>query len=188
MCPRHAWGALAAEAAVRGNYFHGPAVLYQDLMESARRACGANGPLAARRIAWRLRATGPCLMCEMGFDRSSRGAFSRERVALGRDLRPIREFAKQTEEYWRPTLCGRCLGDGSRARCRPHLMEEARDGRLEDFPLHRAYVAEILERLTVFAQSYRWEYRGTETPRDQAALLSAVGWCSGWQGGLAWLG
>jgi len=29
--------------------------------------------------------------------------------------------------------------------------------------------------------SFRWENRGTETVEDMAALISAVGWCSGWK-------
>ena len=127
-------------------------------------------------------------MCEMGFERRSRGAFRQDRIEQGRDLTMIREFANATREYWEPTVCGRCAGDESETRCRPHLLAEARARTVGDLEAHRSDVARILERLTVFARSYRWEYRNTETDRDRAALLSAVGWCSGWQGGLVLLG
>lgn len=36
-----------------------------------------------------------------------------------------------------------------------------------------------------YSQSFVWGYHGTETDEDRAALLSAVGWCRGWQGLLA---
>jgi hypothetical protein len=187
MCPRHAWGVLAAEATFRHNYFHGPAILYQDILERALRALDLIGPWPAVRIARRLRATGPCLMCELGFDHRSRGSFNQDRIQQGRDLTWIRDFANATRGYWTPTVCGRCAGDGSVSRCRPHLLEEARAGTLSDVGAHRASVARILEGLTIFARSYRWEYRDTGTDRDRAALLSAVGWCSGWQAGLVLL-
>lgn len=54
MCQRHAWGALAAEAAFRDNYFHGPAILYEDILERALRAFELAGPWPAARIGRRL--------------------------------------------------------------------------------------------------------------------------------------
>jgi hypothetical protein len=187
MCERHAWGALAGEAAFRHNYFHGPAILYQDLMERAQRALDLVGPWPAPRVARRLRPRGPCLMCDIGLSRSSQGTAKAELVAQGRDLTKIREFAARTREYWRSTVCGNCREDGSPMRCRPHLLQEAREGAIRDLASHRRAVAEILERLTTYARSYRWECRGTDTDSGRAALLSAVGWCSGWQGGLVLL-
>jgi hypothetical protein len=187
MCQRHAWGVLAAEAAFRHNYFHGPAILYQDLLERALRAFELMGPWPASRLARRFRPTGRCMMCEMGFDRRSRGTFSQERVDEGRDLTMIREFAAATRKCWAGTVCGKCSGEGTRSRCRPHLLEDVRSGAAGDLALHRGELDDILDRLTVYARSFRWECRNTETDRDRAALLSAVGWCSGWEGGLALL-
>jgi len=188
MCQRHAWGTLAGEAAFRQNYFHGPAILYEDILGRALRAFELTGPWPAARIARRLRPTGPCMMCEMGFDRRSRGSFNRERLDAGRDLTMIRRFAATTSEYWTGTVCGKCSGEGSRARCRPHLLEDARRGAAVDLVADRATLAGILERLAVYARSFRWESRDTATDRDRAALLSAVGWCSGWEAGLALFG
>jgi hypothetical protein len=188
MCGRHAWGALAAEAAFRHNYFHGPAILYQDLMERALRAFEVAGPWPERRLARRLRTAGPCLMCDMGLHGRSRGAAKPELVERGRDLSMIRRFAAQAREFWFPNVCGPCAGESAPARCRLHLLEEIRGGTVGDLALQRALVSTILERITVYARSYRWEYRGTETDRDRSALLSAVGWCSGWTAGLALIG
>ncbi|MBI4011012.1 MAG: hypothetical protein HY359_01770 [Candidatus Rokubacteria bacterium] len=39
----------------------------------------------------------------------------------------------------------------------------------------------IVDHVGVYSCSFRWECRGTDTAEDQAALVSAVGWCSGWQ-------
>jgi hypothetical protein len=187
MCQRHAWGALAAEAAFRQNYFHGPAILYEDLLDRAVHALEVAGPWSALRVARRLRATGPCLMCEMGFDQRSRGAFNQGRIDQGRNLAWIREFGRVTRTYWNATVCGRCVGSTSAVRCRPHLLDDERAGVLTDLESHQTYLAGILEPLRAFARSYRWEHRGTGTDRDRAALLSAVGWCSGWQAGLGLL-
>jgi len=62
MCRRHSFTLLAVEAAFRHGYLHGPALLYEDLMERALAAFNLRGPLQEIRVAHRLRDTGPCLM------------------------------------------------------------------------------------------------------------------------------
>lgn len=181
LCGRHGWGALATEAAFRGGFLHGPAVLYLDLMERGFQAFRVRGALQTRRLARRLRATGPCMMCEMGLDQRSRGAARQELIAEGRDPSQILRFADKTRRYWRKTLCGRCVGHGSFPLCRPHLLEETSRGFVDDPAEHCALVKYILEHLRIYKQSFVWGYHGTETEEDEAALISAVGWCSGWQ-------
>lgn len=180
-CGRHAWGALAVETAFRPDFLHGPALLYRDLMGRAREAFRVTGPWQAARLARRLRPTGPCLMCEMGLYRASRGAAPEALLAQGRDLTPLRAFAAARRRFWWPTVCGRCRGDGSGPRCRAHLREEALAGRVAEPGPHRALVENIAGHLETYSRSFRWESRGIDTQADQAALLSAVGWCSGWQ-------
>lgn len=180
LCGRHAWGALTTEAAFRHGYLHGPAVLYQDLMERALRAFQLRGALQTQRLARRLRATGPCMMCEMRLGSASHGAAQAERIREGRDPGELFSFAEATRRYWWRTICGRCLDDGSPQRCRPHLLEDLSPGGGGDLVRHRALVKDVLEHLTVYRQSFVWEYHGTETDEDRAALISAVGWCSGW--------
>jgi hypothetical protein len=68
MCARHSFGAVAVEAAFRPRFLHGPALLYEDMMERAVTALKERpGPFQAVRLARRLRAAGPCLMCELGY-------------------------------------------------------------------------------------------------------------------------
>ena len=180
MCGRHAWGALIAEAAFRHEYLHGPAVLYLDLMEPALRAFQVRGALQTRRVAWKLRATGPCLMCDMGLSEMSSGAARPELVAAGRDPSQLRSFSAETRTYWWGTVCGRCVGNGSDARCRPHLVEEASLGTVGGLAEHHALVKYIFKYMRAYKQSFVWGYHGTDTEEDRAALISAVGWCSGW--------
>jgi hypothetical protein len=184
-CGRHAWGALAVEAAYRsGYYFHGPAVLYQDLMERGARALGRTAAAPARRLARRLRATGPCPVCEMGFARLGRGAAPEARIAQGRDARPLQTFAEKTQAHWWRTVCGVCLGAATAPRCRPHLVEALTRGGSVDLRAQGELAESLRAHVTAYARSFRWECRDTETDEDRAALVSAVGWCSGWQ---AWL-
>lgn len=187
-CERHGWGALAVETAFRHGYLHGPALLYQDLMERALGALERAGPWLAPRLVRKLRPTSPCLMCEMDLRRRGGGAAREELFEQGRDAQPLRAFADMTQPYWRSTVCGRCLGDGSTPRCRPHLREDARGRRVADLAAQRELAGYITTHVTAYARSFRWERRDTETNEDRAALIGAVGWCSGWQAWLPLLG
>lgn len=185
LCDRHAWGALAGEAAFRHGYLHGPAKLYEDLMERALRAFDARGPWSARRVAWRLREAEPCLMCEAGFERASRGAARAELIETGRDPAELLAFAERTRAWWRPVVCGRCAGHRSAVRCRAHLRDDALRGAVDDLEGHRALVGFVARHLAIYSRAFIWGYHHTETDEDRAALIAAVGWCSGWRGLLA---
>jgi len=63
MCQRHSYGFLAVDAAFRHGWLHAPTILYADLMERARAALDIGGLFWPARLAARLRARGPCLMC-----------------------------------------------------------------------------------------------------------------------------
>jgi hypothetical protein len=185
LCARHAWGAVAGEAAYRHGYLHGPAKLYEDLMERALRAFDPRGPGRAHRVAWRLRARGPCLMCDSGLQRASGGGAPAALLERGRDLRALRELAERTKPYWGPVVCGRCADSPSNARCRVHFLEDTLGPWPRPVDEHRALVAYVLARLAVYSRSFVWGYHDTESDEDRAALLSAVGWCSGWRGLIA---
>ncbi|MCA1959312.1 MAG: hypothetical protein LDL33_00850 [Desulfomonile sp.] len=180
MCERHAWGWMIVEAAFRSGFMHGPAVLYQDVVGLAVEAFEMQGPAQLGRLRRRLRAKGPCLMCEEGYGSESKGFVKPNIVVQGRDLSEFRSFALRTLPYWRNDICGKCSGSGSAVRCREHLVEDesARFG--EDLSNHRALISDIHRRLTRYARSFQFEFRGTNTLEDTAALISAVGWCSGW--------
>ncbi len=181
MCGRHAWGALAVEIAFRPRFLHGPALLYEDIMGQAQRALDVGGLWPARRLARRLGATGPCLMCEMGLTARSCARGAEHVIAQGRNVEPFLSFVRRRRAAWVRGVCGRCAGTAASARCRIHLRTEAAAVPALDVAPHRALVAEILRHVTAFARSFRWEYRGTETEADEAAVVSAIGWCSGWQ-------
>jgi hypothetical protein len=181
MCQRHILGALAAEAAFRHGYLHGPAVLYADLMERALRAFELAGPLAAARLARRLRARARCQMCELGYGPASQGFISAERVQQGRDLSHLMSFLLECRSFWRESVCGRCASDDTKARCRTHLLEDLRSDPSLDLGPHRALVKRISRHMQRYDASFRWDLCGTDTSEERAALVSAAGWCGGWQ-------
>jgi len=179
-CERHAWGWMAVEAAFRSGYMHGPAVLYEDLIERAMTFFDVYGPMQSTRVRRRLRERGPCLMCEEGYDSNSSGCVRQELVEQGRDLKQARLFAQRTFPYWRNAVCGRCAGTESPVKCRKHFLEESNPRSMEDFQLHKELVTDIFGHLVKYARSFRWEFHDTRTEEDTAALIMAVGWCSGW--------
>ena len=179
MCPRHSLGFLAVDAAFRHAFPHGPAILYEDLMSQAHAAFSLSGPFRAERTGFHLRATGPCHMCDLGYGPASPGQASREILERGRNLTEIRRFALATEPYWRRAVCGRCAGNGSTRRCRIHLREGLIAG--ADPGDHVALVQDIAHHIRRYSRSFVWELQDTETVEDRAALVAAVGWCSGWR-------
>ena len=119
-------------------------------------------------------------MCNMKYDSHSRGIMQAERARIGRDLRALRDLAVKTAPHWEKALCGRCAGTNSPQRCRRHLVEELSEGRIEDLSPHLSLVNDIERHMRIYTRSFCHEYQGTDTDEDRAALISAVGWCSGW--------
>lgn len=66
---------------------------YQDLMERGVRAFQLRGALQTQRLARKLRAMEPCMMCEMGLGTASRGAARAELIQQGRDPGELLSFA-----------------------------------------------------------------------------------------------
>jgi len=181
MCERHAWGFISVEAAFREGYLHGPAVLYEDLMNRARAAFLVRGPAQSRRSMRNIRAKGPCLMCEMEYGSKSKGSIEPERVQKGRDLSELQALARKTAPYWERAVCGRCAGNDSPQRCRRHLIADISRGVISDLSPHAALVDDIAKHIKIYARSFCHGYHGTQTVEDEAALISAVGWCTGWK-------
>src|SRR5208337_4046275 len=86
MCERHAWGFISIDAAFRGGYLHGPAVLYEDLMGRAFTAMDVNALMSPGRMLRKLREKEPCIMCEGRYGPDTKGAVNADRVQKGRDL------------------------------------------------------------------------------------------------------
>ncbi len=180
MCERHAFGWVSMEAAMRHGFLMGPTLLYEDLMERAAQAFRLRGPGKALRLDHRLRERGPCMMCEMEYGPHSTARAANPRVlAEARELAEIRSFVQATEKWWRPAVCGLCAGDGAEARCRSHLQQGVLNGEA-DLETQRGLVQSIYEHTARFSRGFVWEFRGTATEEDRAALISAVAWCGGW--------
>lgn len=179
LCARHSAGFIAAEAIFRHGYLHGPAVLYEDLMERAHRALGLRRPAVSLWAAWRIRATGPCLMCQTGYTAAPGGYAPSDVLDRIRHVEPFLAFVRETLPLWSRDVCGRCRGDDAPARCRAHLLQDLLRGRgrLRE---ERERVVSIAEHVRRYATSFRWGFHGTDTPADRASLIRAVGWCSGW--------
>jgi hypothetical protein len=180
-CERHAWGYILVEAAFYRGYMHGASLLYEDLLTPALSAFHLKGPFKCWRFQKSLLPKGPCPMCEMGFGPHSKGIVRPELIERGRDITELGALARKTETYWEKTICGRCARDGSGQRCRRHLIEDVSSGWSDTLSAHAALVEYIFYHLSRYHRSFRLEFQGTETEEDMAALISAVGWCSGWE-------
>jgi len=180
-CERHAWGAISVEAAFRSGFLHGPAILYEDIMERALACFDVQRPMKSRRLWKRLRQKGACMMCEEGYGPDSSGIARAEIMKTGNDLTELRTFARRTMPYWEKAVCGICAGNASRQRCRIHLIQGSHGELIDDVSLHQELVHDIVRHLRTYSPSFQLEYKGTDTEEDQAALVSAAGWCSGWQ-------
>ena len=181
MCERHAWAFIAVESAFRGDYLMGPAILYEDLMHRALTKLSHRGFLKPWRVQKGLNEKGPCLMCEMNYGSDSKSVAGSELLEKGRDLTEFRSFAEKTYHYWEKTICGQCAENGSIQKCRYHLIESMSRGEVDDLSFHLKLVDDIARHIKIYMLSFRWENRGTKTTEDMAALISAVGWCSGWK-------
>jgi hypothetical protein len=181
MCERHAWGFIAVDAAFRQGYLHGPAILYADLMHRAGAAFPPEGPLNRRRLRRRLGDKSPCLMCELEYGPESTGIARPEIVVKGRDMSELRIIAEGTSPYWQKTVCGHCVANGSLWRCRKHLIKDLAADCWDDMARHADHVRYLAHHMKRYAASFCWGYPDTRTPEDVAALISSVGWCSGWE-------
>jgi len=180
-CERHAWGYILVEAAFYRGYMHGAVLLYEDLLTPALSAFRLKGPLRHWRLERSLHQKGPCPMCEMGFGPHSKGIGRQELIETGRNPTELRALAFNTQKHWAKTVCGRCIGSESDQRCRRHLIEEVSMGLIDALSPHKILVEYIYHHINLYHRSFRFEFQGSETDEDMAALISAVGWCSGWK-------
>ena len=187
MCDRHSFGFVAAEAAYRHGFLMGQAVLYQDLMERAAAAFKTFAPVSAFNILFKLRETKPCFMCKLGYDLTSGSPSHFEFIEEGRNLDPIRAFARETAPYWRDLVCGCCAGNDSPSRCRIHLRKELVRGRA-DIAGQRAMVQYISHHVSRYMESFVWGCPYPATVEDRAALIESIGWLAGWKPWLRLMG
>jgi hypothetical protein len=180
LCERHAWVHLSVEMSFRKRHFLGPVILYRALVERSLRAFQARERIGLRFPLSRLQAAGPCLLCALSINHAGVGATPPTRLARGRNSSGLRSFAAGLESLWRPKVCAICANEPDRSsRCRPHLLADLKSRKPVDFSWHQDSLEQLSMRLARYEGSFT---AGTEEPSDQdrAALISAVGWCSGW--------
>ena len=62
----------------------------------------------------------------------------------------------------------------------PTTGQVINEGESLDLKHEREYFLNVLARLENYAWSFSWGFRGIDGPEDRAAIISAIGWCSGW--------
>jgi hypothetical protein len=181
-CERHAWIHISVEMAFREGYLLGPTILYQGLLEKALHAFGP-----PRVIYWtmrQLRTTDACMLCALNIARTSAGAASPARLDRGRDITALRSFVADLRNQWRDHVCGECAGpkthpDANR-RCRRHLLSKGHADKALGVARVSEQLQELYEGVTRYQNSFVAD--GAEaTDQDRAALIGAIGWCSGWR-------
>jgi hypothetical protein len=190
-CERHAWVHLSVEMAFRERYLLGPAILYRALIDRSLRVFSKTAPANPTRLSRRLKPTSPCFLCEMSIDPAASGVSSRQRLKRGRDTGPLRAFAAGVEPLLRDAICAVCAGTRHRAAqvalCRRHLVADLQARESVDLAASRSMLAQLASRLETYEHSFTARRRYPATDNDRAALLAAVGWCSGWRPLLALL-
>jgi len=180
-CERHAWGFLVTEGSFRDNYFHGPAILYEDMIAIAHKHL-RRGLIAETNLRARLKSRDTCLLCQSGLGPHSISFARKDRIVQGRNTWLFKIFARETEHYWSQWVCHKCLGrEKGGELCRVHLLGRISKGESKDIEKQRALIERLHAELQLYSRSFRWEYHDTETTGNKASLIGAVGWCSGWR-------
>jgi len=180
-CERHAWVNLSVEMAFRKRHFLGSVILYRALVEKAVQAIQARKRRGLRSPLNRLQAAGPCFLCALNIGHAGAGAAPPARLERGRDSSGLRSFAARLAPLWLPQVCTDCANEaGTPARCRPHLLAALKS----DNPIDLSRVGPTLQELAVRLGRYEKSFvagEGQPSDQDRAALIAAVGWCSGWR-------
>lgn len=185
-CERHAWVALSVEMSFLRGFCIRSAYLYLHLLERGTEAL-ARAAGAKRSVVARLRQRRRCLICELNPQR--RGLLTDDRLAEGKDVGRLRAFAVELAPLWHGECCPRCAGGQTAGHlCRRHIIAAVNDGVPPNFEVERRHLANLLRHLEAFEKSFTWGLRGTDAPEDRAALLGAIGWCSGWSSLIALVG
>ncbi len=179
-CERHAWLALMIESSFRHTFLMGPAIVYEDILGRAVKQMRIRGPMKNFQILAGLREKRKCMICDMGWQ-NVHSKIPHDRLKRGKDASHLRHFALNTRAYWEKNVCGICSGTRDWPRCRVHLLQDASTKQTLDFKKHRDMLRGLHHHVINYSEGFRWEKRGTSTVEDAAALIAAVGWCSGWK-------
>jgi hypothetical protein len=190
-CERHAWIHIGVEMSFRDEYLLGPTILYAELIDKALHVFDVPRSIGLHSLEHELLARGPCFLCAMNLQNASAGVSPQTRLDRGRDNSKLRNFAGLLEGAWRSSLCPECAAQGSAGsaptRCRRHLLAARKAHIPIDVSTQRDMLQDLSDRVARYQKSFL-AGRAKANDRDRAALIAAIGWCSGWRPLLAQLG
>jgi hypothetical protein len=178
-CGRHAWIHLGVEISFRDEYLLGPTILYAALVDKALNVM--RGRHSAIR---RLRASGRCLLCALDVENAAANASPLARIERGRDGSALRSFARRLETMWSQWVCSECLAHNDRGptrnSCRGHLIAAVKVRMAVDIVAQRSLLLDLSDGVARYRRSFS-PGAPKASDRDRAALIAAIGWCSGWR-------
>jgi hypothetical protein len=189
-CERHAWIHFGVEVSFRDEYLLGPTILYAELINKALHAISVPRSIGLPSLEHELRAYGTCFLCRMNLQNGFAGASPQTRLDRGRDNTTLRHFAGRLEAVWRGFLCSECAelesAGSAPTLCRHHLLAAAKAHMPVDVLTQRNLLRGLADRVARYHNSFL--VGGPKAnDQDRAALIAAVGWCSGWRPLLALL-
>jgi hypothetical protein len=177
LCPRHTWAQFAAECELSGRPFS-TAVLYHDLVGWAAKALREaprrrSSPLPITA----LQARECCPTCQWLASSTAPDdpSFAERQQRVNR-LERTRGYLAESRRVSMARSCPHCL-DGQGLLCRPHLL--AADPASVDADACAAALVELGELVGTLIASMTVGGPVART-QDRAALVEALGWCSGW--------
>jgi putative (di)nucleoside polyphosphate hydrolase len=177
-CERHAWVSLAVELALLHGFCSRSATLYTDILRQGIAALSLIRR-SPRAVAKGLKESGTCMICNA--KPRSRGLLSTAELTKGKDIARLRALAEGSASFWSSDCCPRCIDGMTYGHlCRRHLIEALNAGASVNLEEEHQHLLNVLSRLENYAWSFSWDFRGIDGPEDRAALISAIGWSSGW--------
>jgi hypothetical protein len=161
------------------------------LIEKALGAVSRLQSVGQHALEHTLRSRGPCFLCTMNLRNSaSGGAAPGSRLDRGRDISKLRAFAGRTALVWRSWLCPNCAGRQytriEPTLCRQHLIAAMCARTPVDISAQGNMLQDLFDHVAHYQDSFL--AGGSEaSDQDRAALIAAIGWCSGWRPLLAQL-
>lgn len=189
-CERHAWVHLSVEMSFRKQHFLGPVILYRGLIDKSLQAVQTRQSGSLRSPMRRLRSAGPCFLCALDINDAAVGASSRARLDRGHNSSGLCTCAGDLAPLWRSSVCAICASEACEInapyRCRRHLLADMTMRKPIDLLWQRNTLRELSECLARYEKSFV-AGAAKASDQDRAALISAIGWCSGWRPLLALL-
>jgi hypothetical protein len=183
-CERHAWIHIGVEMSFRDDYLLGPTILYGELVDKALHAIDALRFVGLHTLEYKPLAGGPCFLCAMNIQNASAGVCPPTRLDRGRDNGKLRDFAARLEGAWRSFVCPECARQERAGTaptcCRRHLLAAMKTRMPVDISTQREQLHRLSDHIARYQKSFL--AGGPEaSDQDRAALIVAVGWCSGWR-------